>query len=146
MGYWVVTVAGMAILSVLCDVILPEGQTRKYVKTVFGIVVSLVIIQPIVGMFGGNTLFQFTSNSSMDVQNSYLNSVGDRRKNNAIQNFTTILSKNGIDVQLVDVDDTDKKILVQLNVAYSENNETVIKHVANVYFGGYDVETIWAYG
>lgn len=48
MGQWVVTVAGIAILSVLCDIVLPDGDTRKYVKTVVGIVVTLVMLQPIV--------------------------------------------------------------------------------------------------
>ena len=39
-------------LTVLCDVILPVGQTKKYVKTVIGIVVTLVVVQPLLNFVG----------------------------------------------------------------------------------------------
>lgn len=143
MGYWVVTVAGMAILSVLCDVILPEGQTRKYVKTVFGIVVSLVIIQPIVGLFNGDFMLQFPSNSSVEMQDDYLNNVSSRMSENAKQSLTSVLNKNGIVAQSIEVNDADKKVIVELNVGYSDAKEMVVNQVAGVYFPEYDVVVIW---
>lgn len=47
MAKWVISVAGIAILSVLADVVLPAGQTRKYVKTVVSVVVTVVLAQPL---------------------------------------------------------------------------------------------------
>lgn len=47
MAKWVISVAGIAILSVLSDVVLPAGQTRKYVKTVVSVVVTVVLAQPL---------------------------------------------------------------------------------------------------
>ena len=144
MGYWALTVAGIAILSVLCDIILPEGQTRKYVKTVFGIVVSLVVIQPVVGLFGGDFLLQFPSKPSVEVQDNYLTNADSRRNENAKQNLLAILNKNGIIVRTVEISDADKKVIVALNVGYSANNEMVVSQVVGVYFPGYDVVAVWA--
>lgn len=143
MGYWVVTVAGVAILSVLCDVILPEGQTRKYVKTVFGIVVSFVIIQPIVGLLGGDTLFQFEYASLVEVQSDYLDNVSNRQNKNAIQNLSAILSKNGIDVQSVDVNNAESSVIIVLNKGYSKSDDAVVQQVAGVYFYNYKIVTVW---
>lgn len=50
MRQWVFSVAGIAVLSVLADVILPNGQTRKYVKTVIGVVVTMVLAQPVLNL------------------------------------------------------------------------------------------------
>ena len=52
MQQWVLSVAGIALLTVLCDVILPVGQTKKNIKTVIGIVETLVVVQPLLNFFG----------------------------------------------------------------------------------------------
>ncbi len=43
---WLLSIAGMAVLGVLIDVILPSGQTNKYVKGIFAFCMLLVIIAP----------------------------------------------------------------------------------------------------
>ena len=50
---WVLSVAGISVLGVLIDLILPSGQTRKYVKGVFAFIVVLVIITPLPKLLGG---------------------------------------------------------------------------------------------
>jgi hypothetical protein len=44
---WILTVAGISVMSVLVDLMLPNGQTKKYIKGVFAFIVVLVIISPI---------------------------------------------------------------------------------------------------
>ena len=67
MAQWVLSVAGIAILSVLADVILPIGQTKKYIKTVIGVVVSLVLVQPIISLAGGESDI-FATSTEMEPQ------------------------------------------------------------------------------
>lgn len=50
---WVLSVAGISVLGVLIELILPMGQTKKYVKGVFAFIVVLVIIAPLPKLFGG---------------------------------------------------------------------------------------------
>ena len=50
---WVLSVAGISIIGVLIELILPMGQTKKYVKGVFAFIVVLVIITPLPKLFGG---------------------------------------------------------------------------------------------
>lgn len=71
MSGWVMSITAIAILSMLCDVILPEGAIKKYARTVFGVVVTLVIVQSLVGFIG-----QFAENSNdVAVQQAFIDSV-----------------------------------------------------------------------
>ncbi|MBQ8845376.1 MAG: stage III sporulation protein AF [Clostridia bacterium] len=44
---WILSIAGVITLSVLTELILPEGQMNKYVKTIFSFIIVLTIIIPI---------------------------------------------------------------------------------------------------
>ncbi|MCH5151178.1 MAG: stage III sporulation protein AF [Clostridiales bacterium] len=144
MGKWVVTVAGIAILSVLCDVILPEGQTRKYVKTVFGVVVTLIIVQPVIQLFGGGISGIFTSaDSNMEAQQQYLQNVHDRKTENALKSVRTLLEENDLTVESITVSDAEQTVNVQMNVVYSANAERKVKTVVSAYFPNYNIITVW---
>lgn len=44
---WLLSIAGISVLSVVVDVLIPKGQMEKYIKGVFAFVMVLVIIAPI---------------------------------------------------------------------------------------------------
>jgi len=45
---YIVSVAGICVLTVLLDIILPEGNMNKYIKSVFSVLVIIVVISPVV--------------------------------------------------------------------------------------------------
>ena len=143
MGQWVVTVAGIAILSVLCDVILPEGQTRKYVKTVFGVVVTLVIVQPLIGLFDSSDLFSFSGDSLDGIQEQYIESVDNRQNRNTADSLKMLLKYNDISVGNVTVSTVDKSVTLQLEETYSKQLEDVVRVAVSSYFPDYEIITIW---
>lgn len=144
MGQWVVTVAGIAILSVLCDVILPEGQTRKYVKTVFGVVVTLVIVQPLIGLFGSNIgWMSLEGDTSGSVQQQYIENVNARQNSNAAESVKILLKSKDIYVQSVTVSDIDKTVTLQLDEAFTKETENILIAVISAYFPDYEILTIW---
>lgn len=51
---WVLSIAGISVIGVLVELILPNGQTKKYVKGVFAFVVVMVIITPLPKLFGSD--------------------------------------------------------------------------------------------
>lgn len=142
MGEWVVTVAGIAILSVLCDVILHEGQTKKYIKTVFGVVITLVIVQPLIGLFTGEIDLNFADKST-GVQQQYLDSVTSRQNEIAVGYITQTLNEKGIEVVHITVSELEQRVTAQLNIAYNAQIETTVKDTIGAYFGNYDIVTIW---
>ena len=144
MGKWVVTVAGIAIFSVLCDVILPEGQTRKYVKTVFGVVVTLVVVQPVIQLFNGGFSEVYTSgDSTAAVQQQFIDSAAARQQDNAIKNITAILENKGLAVENITLSPSDSSVVVQLDAPHTQQAEETVKTVVSVYFSNYSIITLW---
>ncbi len=44
---WVLSIAGVSVLSILIDLFLPNGETNSHIKTVFNYVIIFVIIAPL---------------------------------------------------------------------------------------------------
>lgn len=44
---WLLSIAGVSVLSVVVDIVLPKGQTEKYIKSIFAFVMILIIIAPL---------------------------------------------------------------------------------------------------
>lgn len=145
MGQWVVTVAGIAILSVLCDVILPEGQTRKYVKTVFGVVVTLVIVQPLIGLFSGDFTFSWsnTGGETVTVQEQYIENIEARQNETAANTLIIILEANGFTVENITVSQINKSVTLQLATKYGVQSEAKVREIVNSHFYGYETVITW---
>ena len=140
MGQWVVTVAGIAILSVLCDIILPEGQTRKYVKTVFGVVVTLVIVQPLISIFGGGISFS-DARPPTELQEQFLDNATDRQEREKAASIASVLEANGVEVESVAI--SDGNVTVILSTGRSVETEAKIRMIARTYCPDCTVEIIW---
>ena len=144
MGKWVVTVAGIAILSVLCDVILPEGQTRKYVKTVFGVVVSLVIIQPILGLFSSDVSSSVMDNDIVAPQQQYLDSVANRENQQALSTVKQLLQSKGIVVKSIELNSAGEKLILEFDTPYTSARFALVEQIAGAYFPEAQLVCIWS--
>ena len=143
MGKWVVTVAGIAILSVLCDVILPEGQTRKYVKTVFGVVVSLVIIQPLIGLFSNGFELGSAGSDGISPQTQYLESVANRKNDYAIHTVWKLLDSKGLNVKNIQLIRGEDILTLEFDADYDLKKNSVVEEVVKAYFPTVKIVTIW---
>ena len=47
---WMTAIAGVIALGVLLEILLPEGQTGKYVKGAFSLLVIFVVVSPLPGV------------------------------------------------------------------------------------------------
>ncbi len=143
MGAWVISICGIAVLAVLCDVILPDGNTRKYIKTVVGIVITLVIVQPIISLFtsseSGNWI---QSGGKVEIQQSYLNHISQRQETVAIDNVKRILNDSNIQVDNISVVD-EKIVELRLDAEQTSEKEKTVNQVLNRYFPNYKIIIIW---
>ena len=147
MGQWVVSVAGIVILSVLCDVILPDGQTRKYIKTVIGIVVTVVMLQPIINLasniFNVEESYSFPA-STVEVQQSYLDMVHDKQQVVQLTNLKTTLWANGVPVSDIEIGSKKKIAVVRVDSGYSYEKEEQIFTIIKQYFPDYEISIEWS--
>lgn len=63
---WIMSIAGIVCISVIVELILPEGQLNKYIKGIFSFIIVLVIVMPIPKIINSN----FDFSSIFDYENS----------------------------------------------------------------------------
>lgn len=91
MSIHIITICGISLLGVLCDLIMPEGSTKKYVRTVTGIVVTLVVVRCVFGLFG--EVKSASAEISDNVQTDYITAQTDRA---AKQNLQYVVDRLGL--------------------------------------------------
>lgn len=47
MSSWILSIVGIVCLGVIIDIFIPEGQTNKYIKGIFSLLIVFVIISPL---------------------------------------------------------------------------------------------------
>ena len=70
---WVLSIAGVSVLSILIDLFLPNGETNSHIKTVFNYVIIFVIIAPLPSLiksdFDASSIF---TESEIVLQEDYI--------------------------------------------------------------------------
>lgn len=132
MNGWIITVAGVAVLGVLCDVIMPDGETKKYVRTVLGVVVSLVTVQYVVGLFG--SVRQADAQLTSAVQNTYIEDVSARRTEQKRKLLADVCDYNGI-AATFEIDDEQKIIYFALDGQVGDDKRVVLTSAVQSIFG-----------
>ncbi|MDR3263531.1 MAG: stage III sporulation protein AF [Clostridiales bacterium] len=123
---WIISIAGIMVLTVLLDIILPEGQTNKYIKGIFSVIVVIVVITPFADIFKNgidiNKLFDFSSNQYA-VDNNYINSVYAGMEKREETRIKDDLKADGIMIERADIilDAADKKKIVRINIFFKQS-------------------------
>ena len=70
---WVLSIAGIIAISVIVELILPEGSLNKYIRSIFSFIIVLVIIAPLPSLVGKNFDFsQISVEENYTLQEDYL--------------------------------------------------------------------------
>lgn len=105
MGAWIMSIVGVICLGVLLEIVLPEGQTAKYVKGAFSLLVVFVIAAPLPAIFKKEYKFSVDS-SVFQVDEEYINSTYTLYAEGIRERAVYALKTNGYDAQ-VDIELTD---------------------------------------
>ena len=94
---WLLGIACVVILSVLAELVLPEGQINKYIKVIFSFVILLVIISPLPKLFGKDYDFNnFLSGSESQLQENYLYQLNIDKLAALTQDITDEVKEQGM--------------------------------------------------
>lgn len=126
MSGWVLSVTAVICLTVLLDIIMPDGQMKKYVKGIVSIIVIFVIITPLASIAVGE--FDLTKGNitiDSDMLDS-LESTSDRYRETQLE---AMLSDDDITADVKIENDNGKKkveVIIQ-NQVLSENEMNILK-------------------
>jgi len=136
---WVISVVGVVLLGLIADVMLPEGEINKYIKSVFAIITIFVIVSPLPGLFNNfsqNTNDFFTANDEFFLNEDFLNEIIYEKQKEKQTLLQSVFEQNGIKNVGINIICDDKSVVfkiksVQLDiknmVIQSENKNINIK-------------------
>ena len=96
---WVQGIVIAVIITVIIEMILPEGNSKKYIKIVLGIYVVFSIIAPIIGNITGGS-FEVSSIINMDKYAKELGTYEEMTKHRNIENSNNKNIKNTYIIKL----------------------------------------------
>lgn len=109
---WLLSIAGVIILSVMTEFVLPEGQMNKYIRVIFSFVILLTIIMPLPKLFGKNIEFSDFLNQTEEVlQEDYLYQIN-------LDKLTTLTEE--LEQKIDDKNLTEVEISINANILAKE--------------------------
>lgn len=141
---WIMAIVGVSVLGVLVDLVMPNGQTKKYIKGIFAFIVVLVIISPLSNLLNKNfSIDDIFEEDAIVIQEDFVYQVNRDRletlenmivadlKEQGIGNITVNISANvftnkmKIEAVFVDL----SQVVINQNLEHIDINELVAKSV-----------------
>lgn len=95
MTAWIMSIVGIVVIGVLIDVLTPEGESNKYVKGVYALIVVLVIASPITKAFKSEIDFSKYFDDVIETDTAFIDGVNGDRKDADEQKITNCLKLRG---------------------------------------------------
>ncbi len=96
---WILTIVGSICLTLLIDVLMQEGETKKYVKGITSLIVFTAIITPLTSLFNTNdTNYSFCEQENeveVSINNDFLYSIKERELLLKAENCEKFLDAKG---------------------------------------------------
>ena len=134
MGTWVVSLLGIAVITLICDVILPQGQTSKYIKTVTSLIVVCCVVFPLATSFVEFDWKFASEDSDVFYQQEYLDFVKLQKEAVYSSHCERVLNENGYSclAAVVNLDSNLKVESVSVYLDIVSVDQAVIDSVAKL--------------
>jgi hypothetical protein len=133
MAVYLMGIVGAIVLTTLIDVIIAEGETKKFVKGVASVLVIAAIIAPLPALFNGGLELNWNNQTSVNqnIQNEgYLNRVYMERYKQHELDCQQLLKNAGIEGAVVRININIHNLQVEvINVTVDIKNANVAKDV-----------------
>jgi hypothetical protein len=116
---WTLSIVGVVLLGLLGDIMLPEGQTNKYIKSVFAIMTVFVITAPIPALLKTEIELSdiFGEQAQYDIDKGFIDTVNRQKADSLTKAAEVALVGAGY-------------VGAEFSVAYeNKNNELVFTHI-----------------
>jgi len=124
---YLLSIVGMVVILLIIDLILPSGQTSKYIKSISAIFLVLVICTPIVKILQGNIDFSsIFSSVSYELDENYLYNVQLKEAETLQENTEKMLDEAGYNNVEVVVNILTNQLTMKISSIFADLSKTVL--------------------
>ncbi|MBQ7713214.1 MAG: stage III sporulation protein AF [Clostridia bacterium] len=99
MSGWILSIVGMVLTMTLTEIMLPEGQTAKYIKGVVSLMVVYVVIAPVPALLQSkidiNSFFDFSS-ASYESDDAFIQLINEDKQSALGTELTEVFVASGL--------------------------------------------------
>lgn len=135
MSSWILSIIGIVFISIIMEIILPNGKTNKFIKSIFSVFLLFIFISPIkdlIHKFSNTTFnednikidenFLYDINLAKNESNQIL--IQNRLKNKGIEGVNVVICNN-----LQNYDYSIEKIYIDItNLVITDKNQHINKY------------------
>lgn len=126
---WILSIAGICMLSVIIDLVIPDGKTNTIIKNVFSYAIVLVVILPLPKLFKNNTdLNDLFSPVDFPMQDNYIYNVNQAKLDKWTQDINDDLVSDGIYGAVVSISANIFERNMEINAVYVDLYNVVISN------------------
>lgn len=140
---WILGIVGVVVVGVLIDVLMPEGESNKYVKGVYALIVVLVIASPVVKFLKSDVDFSKYFDSAFETDSAFVESVNDDRKQadedkiantlklRGYENAQVVIFREASDIYRIDRVNVDITLCAQSKDECGDDIEKIVKNAVD---------------
>lgn len=96
MKAWIISIAGICLISVVVDLVLPRGKTNGHIKNIFSYAIVLTVIMPLPSLIGRDfSLDVFFQKVEYQIQDEYIYNFNQIKLNEMVKNIEEDLNNDG---------------------------------------------------
>ena len=102
---WVLSIVGIVLLTLVVDIVLPEGQTGKYIKSVLAIITVFVIASPVPTLLSGDIDVSdvMSDYDAADVDEAFLQDLFETRMEAVKDTLESEFAEEGVPGVKIDI-------------------------------------------
>ena len=100
---YVLTIAGVILISVVIELVMSDGQMNKYIKNIFSFFVVAVIIAPLPKLISNESISSVFDYEEYQIQQEYISSLNNSKINVLINETQLELGEDGYHGVVVNV-------------------------------------------
>lgn len=129
MGVWIMSIVGVICLGLLLEIVLPEGQTAKYVRGAFSLLVVFVIAAPLPKLLKKDWSMSL-GGYKFEIDEEYVNSTYAAYTRTTAAELEKYLSDNGYAAKVeLELSDSTPATLTRIDVKISNFKAQVADEV-----------------
>ena len=135
---WILSIVGCLCLTTLIDLLLPEGETKKYVKCISSLIVFSVMLSPLTAFIGGESSLQVNSSyeeetsTKIDENYDFLYKIKEKECANQKERAIAFLESKGIKGVDIEVILSYGKRAEILEIIADKQNAVITNEKANI--------------
>ncbi|HCJ01591.1 MAG TPA: hypothetical protein DIC18_02790 [Clostridiales bacterium] len=135
---WIMSIVGMVLTVTMTEIMLPEGQTAKYIKGVISLMVVYVVIAPIPSLIRSkidiNSFFDFSS-GSYESDQAFIQIIKEDKQSALSQQMERIYHANGFTQAKASVLLNEKSEVVGVIVSVKGEDVDAVYNLTKQYLG-----------